>query len=55
MLKCTTSPSVIIECGFLSNPADEEKLCNEKYRQEISQVIYRGVMLYLSAGGMSAI
>ena len=26
MLKCTTSPSVIVECGFLSNANDEQKL-----------------------------
>ena len=26
MLKCTSAPSVIVECGFLSNPDDEKKL-----------------------------
>ena len=53
MLKCTTSPSVIVECGFLSNPDDEAKLCDPNYRQQLAETIFKGVMLYLSAGGMS--
>ena len=48
MLKCTTSPSVIVECGFLSNPSDEKKLCDAGYRSQLAQQILKGVMLYLA-------
>ena len=50
MLKCTTSPSVIVECGFLSNPNDEAKLCDQSYRKRLADVIYKGVLLYLADG-----
>ena len=50
MLKCTTSPSVIVECGFLSNPADEAKLCDKNYRSQLAKVVYKGVLLYLADG-----
>ena len=50
MLKCTTSPSVIVECGFLSNPGDEAKLCDESYRKQLAEVVYKGVLLYLADG-----
>lgn len=50
MLKCTTSPSVIVECGFLSNPGDEAKLCDQSYRKQLAEVVYKGVLLYLADG-----
>ncbi|MBR2302931.1 MAG: N-acetylmuramoyl-L-alanine amidase [Clostridia bacterium] len=50
MLKCTTSPSVIVECGFLSNPNDEAKLCDQNYRRQLAEVICKGVLLYLADG-----
>ena len=53
MLKCTTSPSVIVECGFLSNPSDEAKLCDGDYRNQLAQEIYKGVLLYLCAGSVA--
>ena len=41
-------PSVLVECGFLSN-AEEEKLLNtEEYRDEVCYNILLGVLKYLS-------
>ena len=38
---------VLVECGFLSNPAECEKLCNEEYRRELSSVIYLSIVEFL--------
>ncbi len=49
MLKCTQSPSVIVECGFLSN-ADEDKLLNtDEYRRAVAYAIFKGAVCYLSS------
>lgn len=40
-------PSVIVECGFLSNDAEAELLCTDAYREELCGYVFRGVMLYL--------
>lgn len=33
------NPAILVECGFLSNPAEAKKLSDETYRQNLSQVI----------------
>lgn len=47
MLKCSNSPSVIIECGFLSNAEDEMLLNQESYRKQLSFAIYSGIIAFL--------
>ncbi|MBE5799524.1 MAG: hypothetical protein E7321_06195 [Clostridiales bacterium] len=37
-------PSVLVECGFLSNKEEEEKLMQEIYRQEVAESIVQGVL-----------
>lgn len=49
MLKCTQNPSVIVECGFLSNAEDEKLLCNAEYRKELGFAIYSGIVAYLAS------
>ena len=46
-------PAVIIECGFLSNPVEEQKLCDKNYQSQLAQKVYKGVLLYLSAGSVA--
>ena len=41
-------PSVLVECGFLSNSAETEKLNDEKYRQQLSESICKGIINYLN-------
>lgn len=48
MLNCTNYTSVIVECGFLSNPEDERLLLTEEYRTTVAEAIYTGVIAYLS-------
>ena len=48
MLKCTESPSVIVECGFLSN-AEEDKLLNdESYQRAVAYAIFKGAVSYFA-------
>ncbi len=48
MLKCTSSPSVIVECGFLSNAEDETLLVSEDYQTLAAYAIFKGAISYFS-------
>lgn len=48
MLKCTENPSVIVECGFLSNAQDERLLTSETWQKKLGQSIVDGLSEYLS-------
>ena len=37
--KCALVPSIIIECGFLSNQEDEKLLNNKQYKEDLSSCI----------------
>jgi len=43
-----TIPAVIVECGFLSNKAELEKLKQEEYQQKMAFCIYCGINDYFS-------
>lgn len=47
MLKCTYAPSVIVECGFLSNEQEEKLLLTKEYQEKIVNCIYRGIIKFL--------
>ncbi len=47
MLKRTSSPIVIVECGFLSNPEEAEKLSDEEYQQKMADAVCMGIFEYL--------
>lgn len=40
-------PSVLIECGFVSNPAEEKLLLTKAYQEQLAQAIADGVEEYL--------
>lgn len=46
MLQCTDSPSVIVECGFLSNAQDEALLIDADYQKSIAFAIFKGAIAY---------
>ena len=46
MLNCSYYTSVLIECGFISNPEEEKLLATEKYRKKIANAICNGIYLY---------
>ncbi len=39
-------PSVLVECGFLSNPAEEALLLDEGYQARIGEAVAQGVLSY---------
>ena len=43
ILNCSEYPSILCECGFLSNAQDESKLITASYQQKIAYTIYTAV------------
>ncbi len=41
-------PAVLVECGFLSNHAELEKLKNEEYQKQLAFCIFCGIINYVS-------
>ena len=48
LLKKVNIPSVIVECGFLSNSKEEKLLNDETYQSKIAMSIYLGINEYFS-------
>lgn len=46
LMKHATVPTVLVECGFLSNPAEREKLKTEEYQRQMAFAIAVGVLHY---------
>lgn len=44
MLKKTNCPTIIVECGFLSNREEAEKLADEGYQEKMATVICNGIV-----------
>ncbi len=42
-------PSVMVECGFMSNEAETEKLKDEDYQQKMAEAIVEGLLNYLES------
>lgn len=51
LLKKTTKPSVIVECGFLSNNEEAAKLCDKSYQRQVAWAIAQGTLTYLENTG----
>lgn len=48
MLECFSCPSVIVECGFLSNAQDERLLLSEHWKNELAGAVASGLVSYLA-------
>ena len=48
LLKKTTVPIVIVECGFLSNRTEAEMLVSSEYQEKMAWAIHMGVLRYLN-------
>ena len=42
-------PAVLVECGFLSNPAEEQKLLTADYQRRVAESIAAGVEAFVGA------
>ena len=49
LLKRTPTPTVIVECGFLSNEREAELLVTDLYQDKLARAIYFGVKNYLKS------
>lgn len=47
--KCDQIPSVIVECGFLSNEQEELLLQNEEYQDKFCYAVFCGIMKYFNS------
>ncbi len=48
ILNCSEYPSIIVECGFLSNPEDERLLIDDEYQNILAYTMFKGIVSYLS-------
>lgn len=49
LLKKTKKPTVIVECGFLSNESEAALLATEEYQEKVAQAICQGILGYLQS------
>ncbi|MBR2045642.1 MAG: N-acetylmuramoyl-L-alanine amidase [Agathobacter sp.] len=49
LLTRTPTPTVIVECGFLSNPTEADLLAQEDYQNRVAYAIYLGILSYYKA------
>lgn len=54
MLRRTEVPTVIVECGFLSNLQEAELLTTETYQDKMAAAICEGILQYLSSASRTA-
>ncbi len=43
LLSCSPYPSIIVECGFLSNPFDEANLTDKNYQTKLAYTLFLGI------------
>jgi len=44
----STIPTVLVECGFLSNDEEEEKLLSDEYQEKVAWAVYTGLIEYFN-------
>ena len=44
----SNNPTVMVECGFLSNPDEAALLNTEEYQQKVAMTIFKGITDYLN-------
>ncbi|MCM1175565.1 MAG: N-acetylmuramoyl-L-alanine amidase [Blautia sp.] len=49
LLKKTSSPIVIVECGFLSNSEEAQKLISNEYQEKLAWAIHLGILQYINS------
>lgn len=51
VMEKTDMPAVIVEVGFISNPAEERLLIDEMYQSKVAYAIFSGLAKYYAEGG----
>ena len=47
LLKRTESPTIIVECGFLTNTEEAGLLKQEEYQKKVAEAIVVGIKAYM--------
>ena len=47
LLQKANIPSVIVECGFLSNPEEEKNLTDSAYQEKVARIIYQSLVEFV--------
>lgn len=50
LLKRTEVPTIIVECGFLSNSEDAANLCDDGYQDKVAEAISSGILKIIHKG-----
>lgn len=50
MYRNTTTPGVLVECGYLSNPVERKLLQEEEYQKRLATTITKGIIDFLKKG-----
>lgn len=53
LLKKTDVPIAIVECGFLSNPEEAQRLTTKEYQEKLADAICNGILHYLEMDNKS--
>ncbi len=48
VLRGNTQPSVLVECGFISNREEEQKLLQDSYQKKFTQAIVYGIESFIT-------
>ena len=48
LLRKTSSPTIIVECGFLSNPEEASLLLQDDYQGKLANAVCSGILTYLA-------
>ena len=48
ILKNFNIPCTLVECGFLSNPEEEQLLITDNYQQKVAYAIFCGIIEYIN-------
>ena len=48
IMKHVEIPISIVECGFLSNPEEEQQLLNDEYQNKLAWGIFNGIIAYFN-------
>ncbi len=48
LLMHTKAPTILVECGFITNPQEREQLLDETYQRQVAYAVYMGYTEYES-------
>ena len=55
VLRNSAMPAALVECGFLSNPQEEQKLSTPSYRETVAQGVAQGILNYFALVGRAKV